>query len=60
MPSLEYPSNINGSLERYPGKLKFYVRNKAQAEGSIAKGYMVEEALTFYTRYLDAIEIVFN
>lgn len=47
-------------IERYLGKLKSYVRNKAQAEGSIAEGYMAEEALTFCSRYLDGIETVFN
>ena len=47
-------------IERYLGKLKSYVRNKAQAEGLIAEGYMVEESLTFCSKYLDGIEIVFN
>jgi len=47
-------------IERYLGKLKSYVRNKAQAEGSIAEGYMAEEALTFCSRYVDGIETVFN
>jgi len=47
-------------IERYLGKLKSYVRNKAQAEGSIAEGYMAEESLTFCSRYLDGIETVFN
>ncbi|XP_068486941.1 uncharacterized protein [Phaseolus vulgaris] len=47
-------------IERYLGKLKSYVRNKAQAEGSITEGYMAEEALTFCLRYLDGIETVFN
>ncbi|BAT89774.1 hypothetical protein VIGAN_06083000, partial [Vigna angularis var. angularis] len=47
-------------IERYLGKLKSYVHNKAQAEGSKAEGYMVEECLTFCSRYLDGIEIVFN
>jgi len=47
-------------IERYLGKLKLYVRNKAQAEGSIAEGYMAEESLTFCSRYLDGIETVLN
>ncbi|XP_052723821.1 uncharacterized protein LOC108344223 [Vigna angularis] len=47
-------------IERYLGKLKSYVRNKAQAKGSIAEGYMAEECLTFCSRYLDGIETVFN
>nr|GEY99019.1 hypothetical protein [Tanacetum cinerariifolium] len=34
-------------FERYMKKLKGYVRNKAKPEGSIAEGYVAEEALTF-------------
>ena len=40
--------------------MKSYVRNKAQLEGSIAKGYISEECLTFCSRYLDGIETRFN
>ena len=36
--------------------MKSYVRNKSQPEGSIAEGYLVEEILTFCSRYLDNIE----
>ncbi|GJX87017.1 hypothetical protein Tco_0337791, partial [Tanacetum coccineum] len=39
-------------FERYMKKLKNYVRNKAKPEGSIAEGYVSEEALTFCSRYL--------
>ncbi|XP_057760053.1 uncharacterized protein LOC130980381 [Arachis stenosperma] len=39
-------------IERYLGHLKSYVRNKAKSEGSIAEGYVAEEALTFCSRYL--------
>ncbi|GKA50941.1 hypothetical protein Tco_0744137 [Tanacetum coccineum] len=35
-------------FERYMKKLKHYVRNKANPKGSIAEGYVAEEALTFY------------
>jgi len=42
------------------GKLKSYVRNKAQPESSIAEGYLAEESLTFCSRYLDGIETIFN
>ncbi|GJX30822.1 hypothetical protein Tco_0240677 [Tanacetum coccineum] len=42
-------------------KLKNYVRNKAKPEGSIAEGYVAEEALTFCSRYLkDDVETRFN
>jgi len=34
-------------IERYLCRLKSYVRKKACPEGSIAEGYLVEEALTF-------------
>ncbi|KAI3813595.1 hypothetical protein L1987_18322 [Smallanthus sonchifolius] len=41
-------------------KLKAYVRNKARPEGSIGEGYVVEEALTFCSRYLEDIQTRFN
>ena len=34
-------------VERYLHTAKGYVRNDAQPEGSLAKGYIVEECLTF-------------
>ncbi|XP_050248759.1 uncharacterized protein LOC126696012 [Quercus robur] len=37
-------------IERYLSRLKSYVRNRAAPEGSIAKGYIVEECLTFCSR----------
>ncbi|GKD65089.1 hypothetical protein Tco_1307197 [Tanacetum coccineum] len=47
-------------FERYMKKLKNYVRNKAKLEGSIAEGYVAEEALTFCSRYLKGVETRFN
>ncbi|GKB01986.1 hypothetical protein Tco_0830030 [Tanacetum coccineum] len=47
-------------FERFMKKLKGYVRNKAKPEGSIAEGYVAEEALTFsshYFREFDAQEL---
>ncbi|GJX65980.1 hypothetical protein Tco_0300323 [Tanacetum coccineum] len=42
-------------------KLKNYVQNKAKPKGSIAEGYVAEEALTFCSRYLnDDVEMRFN
>lgn len=41
-------------------RLKSYVRNRAQPEGSIAEGYIAEECLTFCSRYLEGVESVFN
>lgn len=43
------------------GKLKSFVRNKAQPEGSIAESWISEEILTFCSRYFDnEIETRFN
>ena len=47
-------------FERYMKKLKGYVRNKAKAEGSIAEGYVADEALTFCSMYLDNTLTKFN
>jgi hypothetical protein len=49
-----------GMCNRYLGHLKSYVRNKARPEGSIAEGYLLEEILTFCSRYLDDIETRWN
>ncbi|XP_016194714.1 uncharacterized protein LOC107635682 isoform X1 [Arachis ipaensis] len=58
----KFPININsfGLINRYLGQLKSYVRNKAQPEGSIAEGYLMQEILTFCSRYLDNIETIWN
>ena len=47
-------------FERYLKRLKDYVRNAAKPEGSISEGYVVDEALTFCSRYFDDIEMRFN
>ena len=48
-------------VERRLGYLKSTVHNKARPEGSIAEGYIVDECLTFCSRYLgDHIETRFN
>ena len=47
-------------FERYFKRLKDYVRNVAKPEGSIAEGYVVDEALTFCSRYLYDVEMRFN
>lgn len=36
------------------------MRNKAQPEGSMAEGYLMQEILTFCSRYLDSIETKWN
>ncbi|XP_020090215.1 uncharacterized protein LOC109711523 isoform X3 [Ananas comosus] len=47
-------------IERFLFDLKSDVRNKAHPEGSIAEGYLVEECMTFCSRYLDSVETIFN
>ena len=47
-------------FERFMKTLKEYVRNSARPEGSIAKGYMVKETLTFCSKYLKGVETKFN
>ncbi|KAL5552401.1 hypothetical protein UlMin_002577 [Ulmus minor] len=47
-------------FERYLKRLKDYVRNAAKLEGSIAEGFVVDEALTFCSRYFDDVETRFN
>ena len=36
------------------------MQNKAAPEGSIAEGYIVEECLTLYSRYMDGDETIFT
>jgi hypothetical protein len=47
-------------VERRMGTYKGYVRNFARPDGSIAEAYVVDEAVTFLSRYLDDIETRFN
>ncbi|GJT57079.1 hypothetical protein Tco_0992133 [Tanacetum coccineum] len=47
-------------FERFMKKLKNYVRNKAKQEGSIAEGYIAEEALTFSSHYFRDVTTKFN
>nr|GEU68677.1 hypothetical protein [Tanacetum cinerariifolium] len=47
-------------FERYMKKLKGYVRNKAKPKGSIAEGYVAEEALTFSSHYFWDVTTKFN
>ncbi|KAJ9552450.1 hypothetical protein OSB04_016495 [Centaurea solstitialis] len=47
-------------FERYMKKLKNYVRNKAKPEGSIAEGYIADEALTFCSMYFEGVQTRFN
>ena len=47
-------------VERRLLTLKRYVRNTARPEGSIANAYIVDECLTFCSRYFDDVETRFN
>ncbi|XP_025628517.1 uncharacterized protein [Arachis hypogaea] len=47
-------------IERYLCRLKQYVRNRSQPEGSIVEGYLSEEILIFCSRYLDNVESRIN
>ncbi|KAF5465155.1 hypothetical protein F2P56_015186 [Juglans regia] len=47
-------------FERFLGRFKQYVKNKARPEGSIAEAYIHVECLTFCSMYLDDIETRFN
>ncbi|XP_035549023.1 uncharacterized protein LOC108993538 isoform X1 [Juglans regia] len=47
-------------FERYLGKFKRYVKNKARPEGSIAEAYIHTECLTFCSMYLQDIETKFT
>jgi hypothetical protein len=39
-------------IKRYFKTLKGFVWNKARLEGSMVEGYALEEALGFYTKYI--------
>jgi hypothetical protein len=39
-------------FERMNGVIKGYVRNRARPDGSIAKGFLTEECISFCTNYL--------
>ena len=45
---------------RYLSHLKSYVRNRVAPERCIAEGYIVEEYLTFCSRYMEGVETIFN
>jgi hypothetical protein len=47
-------------VERRLLTCKHYVRNIARPEGSIAEAYVVDECLTFFSRYFDDLETRIN
>ena len=40
--------------------LRDYVRNAVRPNGSISEGYVVDEALTFCSRFFNDVEMRFN
>ena len=42
-------------FEQYFAVLKKYVHNQARSEGSIAKGYVIEEVIVFCVVYVDEL-----
>ncbi|CAN1159676.1 hypothetical protein LINPERHAP1_LOCUS32861, partial [Linum perenne] len=48
-------------IERYLGKLKTFVGNRAHPEGSIAEGWLTEELFNFSSLYFnDDVETRYN
>ncbi|MFS8034398.1 hypothetical protein Hanom_Chr17g01580711 [Helianthus anomalus] len=47
-------------IERRMGTYKGYIRNFARPDGSITEAYVVDEVVTFLSRYVDDIETRFN
>lgn len=45
-------------MERYMKDLKGYVRNMARPEGSMAEGYIRDEALGFMTEYMSSFDAI--
>ena len=45
---------------RYLGKVKRYVSNRAQPEGSIAEAYILKECINNWSLYIDGIKTVHN
>jgi len=41
-------------IERVPKDLKGYVQNMCKPKGSMVKGYIFDEALGLYTKYIEA------
>jgi hypothetical protein len=46
--------------ERFLGKVKGMVHSRIHPEGAIAEGYIFEESLNFYSRYVSGCQTVFN
>ncbi|XP_056695364.1 uncharacterized protein [Spinacia oleracea] len=47
-------------IERHLSHLKSHGTNKAQPEGSIAEGFLLEETIRFCSRYLQGVKTIFN
>lgn len=47
-------------IERYLGKLKNFVRNRARPEANIAEAYLADECVVFCSRYLESDNSFYN
>ncbi|XP_073133714.1 uncharacterized protein [Henckelia pumila] len=47
-------------IERYLGKLKDFVRNRARPEANIAEAYLADECVVFCSRYLNDTSSLYN
>ena len=47
-------------FERFMKTLEEYAQNRVRPEGSIIEDYMVNEALTFCSKYLKSVKTKFN
>jgi hypothetical protein len=45
-------------FERFMGVLKKYVHNRARPEGSIAKGYWIEEVIEFCVNFIPNLDLI--
>src|SRR4051812_46438787 len=45
-------------FERMNGHIKKYVRNRSHPDGSIVKGFLTEECISFCTNYLNTEKLV--
>jgi len=51
---------ISIGWRRYLAHLKSHVSNKAQPEGSMAEGYILQETIAFCSTFLEGVETIFN
>ncbi|XP_071694981.1 uncharacterized protein [Rutidosis leptorrhynchoides] len=58
---VKVPDGYTANISRYLATLKSYLRNGSKPEGSIAKGYLAEECVSFCSLYLASdVETIHN